>query len=372
MQVRKIDAENKRDVCRFVEFPFLLYRFCAQWVPPLVSSIKTDMDRRKHPFYRHSSADFFLAESDGQTVGRIAVMYNRNYNDYQKDNIAFFGYFESVQDTNVAQALFEAAQEWARAQGASEIVGPKGLIGSDGGGILVEGFEYRPVMGTSYNLPYYDELIKAAGFEKDRDFYSARFDSKLDLPKRFYQVAERVREQRGLRIVNFRSRRELRPWITPAVKAHGRAFSRNYTYYPPTQEEITSIINSFYLIADPRLIKLVTKDGEIIGVVLGLPDLAAALQRARGRLFPFGWFYILAEQRRAKRALLPALGLLPAYQGLGGNALLYTELAKTLAESSYRSVEFVSIDEKNAKSLREINAFNVNWYKTLRLYRKAV
>jgi hypothetical protein len=132
------------------------------------------------------------------------------------------------------------------------------------------------------------------------------------------------------------------------------------------------IVNTIFMVADPRLIKLVTKGDEIIGVVLGLPDLAIALQKARGRLWPWGWYHLLKEQRRAKRALLPALGLLPAYQGLGGNALLYTELAKTIASSSYQSVEFVSVDEDNYKSLREINTLDVNWYKTLRLYRKAL
>lgn len=369
MEIRKLDTENRWEVDRFVEFPFKLYRFCAQWVPPLVSGLRAGLDRRRHPFYRHSPADFFLAESEGQTLGRIAVMYNRNFNAYQDSNIAFFGFFEAVQDAQVARALFDAASSWARAQGATRMVGPKGLIGSDGGGVLVEGMEHRPVAGSSYNFPYYDALIREAGFEKDRDFYSACLDHQA-LPDRFFRAAERIRKRRGLRIVGFRSLRELRPWVPRAVEAHGRAFSRNYTYYPPTPGELALIVNTLLRIADPRLIKLVLKEDEIVGVVLGLPDVAPGLQRAKGRLWPLGWFHILREQRRARRALLPALGLLPAYQGLGGNVLLYVELARTLAASHYRSVEFVQVDEANYRSLREIDGLDPHWYKTHRLYRR--
>ncbi len=378
MLVRKVDTRDKDDVGRFIRFPFDLYRFCTQWVPPLVSGVRADLDRRRHPFYRHSKADFFLAESEGQTLGRVAVMYNRNFNAYQRSNVAFFGYFEAVQDREVARALFQAALGWARARGASEIAGPKGLIGSDGGGVLVDGFGHRPVVGTSYNFPYYEALLRDVGLVKDRDFLSARVDHRHRLPQQFYQAAERVRERRGLQVLSFRSRREMLPWVQRAVEAHGRAFSHNYTYYPPTPEEATRIVDTVLRIADPRLIKLVLKGDEIVGVVLGLPDVAAGLQRARGRLWPLGWFHILREKRRTSHALLPALGFLPGYQGLGGNALLYAELARTLASSHYRSVEFMQVDEENFKSIREIrimgsdSAGDVEWYKTHRLYRRAV
>lgn len=372
MHVRKLDTEDKGDISRFIQFPFDLYRFCTQWVPPLVSGIRADLDRRHHPFYRHSQADFFLAESEGQTLGRVAVMYNRNFNAYQRSNVAFFGYFEAVQDVQVAHALFDAALSWARAQGAAEIIGPKGLIGSDGGGILVKGFEHRAVAGAGYNLPYYDALLREVGFVKDRDFFSARLDCSQDLPGRFYQAADRIRERRGLRIQSFRSRQQMRAWVPRAVEAHGRAFSRNYSYYPPTPGEVALIANTLFRIADPRLIKLVLKGDEIAGVALGLPDVAAGLQRARGRLWPLGWFHIWSEQRHTPRALLPALGVLPDYQGLGGSALLYTELARTLTSSHYRHVEFVQVDEKNLKSIREIQMLNADWHKTHRQYRRAV
>jgi GNAT superfamily N-acetyltransferase len=373
MQVRQLDTSNPRDVHQFVGFPFELYRFCSQWVPPLISSVKDDLNREKHPFYHHSTADFFLAESEGQALGRIAVMDHSNYNNYHRSNIAFFGLFEAVEDPEVARALLDSACDWARKRGLDQILGPKGLIGSDGGGVLVKGFEYRPAMGCAYNFPYYDAYIKVSGFEKDRDFVTAHLGRKNgDLPERFYAAADRICRRRGLWVKSFRTKREMRNWVPLAAEAHSKAFSENYTYYPPTPGEIATVINTVMTVADPRLIKLVLKGDEIVGVVIGLPDLTAGLQKAKGRLWPFGWFHILRERKRTKGVNFPALGLLPAYQGLGGNAALYTELAKTLKVSQYDYAELLQVDEHNFRSLREISSLNVVWHKTHRSYRRAL
>jgi hypothetical protein len=278
--------------------------------------------------------------------------------------------FECIDNTEVAQALLGAVANWAQRRGMDSLLGPRGLVGPDGGGILVAGFEHQPATGGGYNFPYYDRLLTQCGFGKDRDFYSAHVTRDQGLPERFYRVAEKVRARRGLRIKSFRSRRELRGWIPQAVKAHSEAFSQNYTYYPPTPEEVSTLISTLLTVADPDLIKLVLKQDRIVGVVLALPRITRGLQRARGRLWPTGWFHILRERRRTKWMDLHGLGFLPEFQGLGGNAILYTELAKTLERGQYEYVEFVQVDEENAKSLREVQIYAPELYKTHRNYRK--
>jgi hypothetical protein len=373
LKIRKIDTTSRRDVNRFVQFPFQLYRFCAQWVPPLVSSVKRDLDRERHPFFQHSTAEFFTAESGGQILGRIAVMHHRNYNAYHDSKLAFFGLFEVVEDVQVARALFDAACAWAKGQGLEQILGPKGLIGSDGGGVLVKGFAHRPAMGAAYNLPYYDDLITDSGFVKDRDFLSAHLDrSQQDLPERFYFAAERLSKRRGLIVKSFRSRRELRRWVPRAVEAHADAFGQNYTYYPPTVQETALVTDMLLAIADPRLIKIVLKGERIVGFILALPNLSVGLQKARGRLWPLGWYHLLQERRHTRHLDIPALGFLPAYQGLGGNALLYVELAKTILPSRFKHADLMQIDEHNVKSLREVENMLVTWHKTHRTYRRAL
>ena len=150
MRVRKINTAKRRDVHQFIDFPFDLYRENDQWVLPLVSDARRALNRDEHLFFQHSTADLFVAKGDGQTLGRIGAMDNRNYNDHQQASVAFFGFFDVVEDVEVAQALFDAAFGWARARGLDRMVGPRGLIGIDSGGVLVEGFEHRPAIGVTW------------------------------------------------------------------------------------------------------------------------------------------------------------------------------------------------------------------------------
>ena len=372
MQVRRIDTERKRDVQQFVGFPFRLYEDCSQWVPPLVSGVKHALNRRKHPFYRHSTADFLVAEGEGQTLGRIAVMHNRNYNAYRKTHVAFFGYFEVVEDIQVARALFEAAFDWARAQGLNAITGPKGIIGSDTGGVLVEGFEHRPAMGVPYNFPYYDTFIEDSGFEKDTDYFSGYLSGDHQLPERFYRIAEKAKARSGFWVKTFSSKREIRRWMPRVLEAHQEAFSQTHTYYPPTAEEITLIFDTLVSVVDPRLVKLVMQGEKIVGFLLAYHDVSAALQKAKGHLWPLGWYAILRERKRTRWVNINGLGVLPACQGLGANTILYTELAKTVKGFGFEHLDIVQAEEGNLESLADMKAIGVKWYKTHRSYERAL
>ena len=151
IDIRPIDTSNRRDVKRFLDFPFQLYRHVPQWVPPFASDAKRMLDRKKHPFYQHSAAEFFIAQEADRVVGRIAVLDHRPYNEWNHSSTAFFYLFEVENNREAAQGLFEAAIEWARARGLTQIYGPKGFSVLDGMGLLVKGFEHRPALGISYN-----------------------------------------------------------------------------------------------------------------------------------------------------------------------------------------------------------------------------
>ncbi|HSR33144.1 MAG TPA: N-acetyltransferase, partial [Anaerolineae bacterium] len=184
MQIRQLDTSRRSSVRQFVQFPFTLYHESLQWVPPLISEVERALDRNRHPFYGHSDAEFYLAESKGQILGRIAVMDHRPYNEHLGTATAFFGLFETVDDVDVAQGLFARAFDWARARGLDTIVGPKVLGGAEPAGILVEGFEHRPALGMPYNYAYYDTLVRASGFEKDGDILSGYLSTDYELPER--------------------------------------------------------------------------------------------------------------------------------------------------------------------------------------------
>lgn len=368
MHVRKLDTTRADEREKFVNFIFDLYKDAPLWVPPLRSDALNGLDKSKHPYYQHSNADFFLVEENGRTLGRMAMLENTNFNNYHKSRVAFFGYFEVVENVAAAHALLATGVEWARARGLDSIIGPRGLVGIDGS-VLVEGFEHRPALTIPWNYPYYDEFIKSFGFEKDADYLSGYARGDIILPERVEAIAEKVKEKRGFTIKAFKSRAEIREWVPTALKIHSEAMSELHSYYPPTEEETRNVINTLLLVADPKLIKLIMKGDDVAGFILAYPDISAGLQKANGRLFPFGWFHILRDRQRTDWVNVNGLGLLPKYRGLGANAMLYSELARTVRENHFKHADVVQVNEENFKSRSDMETMGVVWYKRHRHYK---
>jgi L-amino acid N-acyltransferase YncA len=373
MQVRKIDTSRARDVRQFIRFPFDLYKDCEQWVPPLLPEMRLALNRRKYPFYRNSEADFFVVESEGQTLGRIVAIDNRPYNAYHGTRVAFFYYLDIVNDLQVSRLLFDAAFEWARARGLDTMYGPNGLLRYDGHGLLVEGFEHRPSLGLAYNYAYYGDLVEDAGFEKSHDYLSGHVSKGYDLPQRFYEIAEKVQARRGYQVRSFKRTGELLALAPALHRIYEEAFVQVWGYYPVEQEEIEALIRRIATIADPRLIKIVLKDEEPVGFVIAYPDVSAAVQRTKGRLWPFGWIQILRERTRTEWVTFNGVGVLPKYQGMGANAVLYAELAKTFMANDFQFLhgDYVQVAETNLESLGDAIALQMEWFKRHRVYRRA-
>jgi len=372
VRVRKLNTARRRDVRAFIRFPFDLYRDCPQWVPPLLPAMRFALDRRRYPFYRRSDADFFLVESEGQVLGRIAALENRPYNAFHGTRAAFFYYFEVVEDLQAARLLLSAAFDWARQRGLDTMYGPKGLIRSDGHGVLVEGFEHRPALGIPYNYAYYDAYLRDSGFVKELDYLSGHLTADYQLPPRVHEIAERIKARRGYRIQSFTSKKEMRRLVPLVHKIYQEAFVQVWGYYPVDEAEIAIMVERVVSIADPRLIKLVWKGDEAIGFVIAYPDVSAAIQRIRGRVWPLGWLAILREMRRTKWVNFNGVGVIPKYQGVGANAVLYSELAKTFADHHFQFEhgDFVQVAEINLESLGDATMLGIPMYKRHRVYRK--
>ncbi len=281
------------------------------------------LDRRKHPFYQHSEAAFLLAEEGGKDVGRLAVLDNRHYNEYNRSNCAFFYLFECQPNEAAGQALFEAAFDWARERGLDEISGPKGLSTLDGMGLLVKGFEHRPALGIPYHLAYYGEMVEKAGFERVEDIVSGRVDRSFRLPEKVFRAAKAVEERMGLRVMRFRSRAELRRIVPRLKDLYNNALEGTTGSTPLTEDEARSMADQILWFADPRLIKLIFKGDDLAGFLFAYPDISAAIQRTRGRLWPLGWADMLLELRRTKWFNVNGAGILPRYRGMGATALLF-------------------------------------------------
>ena len=380
MNIIQLDLTNKKHIRDFLDLPFRIYADIPQWVPPLQMDERLRLDPKRFPFFKHSSASFFLAYHGTRPAGRLAVLNNRRYNDHNQTSTAFFYLFECENDREAASALFEAGFAWARAQGLTEIVGPKGFTPMDGFGLLVKGFEHRPAFGLPYNPSYYPALIEAQGLKSYRDAVSGYLGSNIQFPPRIHELAERIASRRGLHIARYEKRSDLKDLVTQLKDLYNNALRGTAGNAPLTDEEARAMGNQMLWFADPKLIKMVMKvedplqgTDEIVGFLLAYPDISAALQKTRGRLFPFGWLTMLLELRRTEWININGAGLLPEYRGSGGTAILYSEMFKSVtANPRYRHAEVVQIGVENENMQREMENFGVDFYKVHRTYHRGL
>jgi hypothetical protein len=374
LTVEKLETRIKAQRRRFSHIPFQFYKDTPQWVPPILVDVEAALDREKHPFYEHSEADFFVAVRDGRDVGRLAVLYNKRYNEYHHYKRAQFYFFECEDNLETATALFERAFQWARERNLEEIIGPKGFAVLDGYGVLVDGFEHRQMMTMmNYNQPYLPKLMEAMGFEKEVDFVSCYVDTHtFELPERVYSIAERVEKKGVLTVKRFQDKKELRAWAPRIGRTYNDSFVNNWEYVPLTEREIKFVVDNILTIADHRLIKIILNNENVVGFMFGFPDLSAALQRSKGRLLPFGIIDLLLELRRSKWVSINGAGILPEFQGRGGNALLYAEMGKTVRDFGFDHAEMTQVAETAVDMRSDLINLGGKPYKNHRVFGKKI
>jgi hypothetical protein len=274
-----------------------------------------------------------------------------------------------------ATVLFNTAFEWAKSRGLNLVVGPKGMGPLDGYGILTFGHEQRQTMTMlNYNHAYYQHLVEAQGFEKEVDFVSCYLPAdKFKIPERVEKIAERVMQRGHLEVKRFKNKKELVSWAARIGKAYNDAFVNNWEYYPLTQREIDFVVENIITVADHRLIKIITHGEDVVGFLFAFHDLSAALQRARGKLFPFGLPDLLMEMKRTDTVAVNGMGILPGFQGHGGNALLYHAMGRTLLEfRQFVHVEMTQVAETAEQMRADLKNLNGVEYKNNRVYRKNI
>lgn len=375
LTIEKIDTDNKPQVKRFVRLPHRLYHDCPQWVPLLDIDAYAYLDRAKHPFHEHSEVDYFLAVRDGRDVGRIATIENKPFNQYHNSKKANFYFFDSENDQEVAVALFETAIEWARSRSLDTLVGPKGLGPLDGYGLLVQGHAHRNTMTMlNYNHAYYRQLIESQGFVKEVDFVSCYLPaSEFKIPERVDRIARRVMERGNLRVKRFKSKKELLQWANRIGQAYNASFVNNWEYFPFSQREIDFVVDNILMVADHRLIKVILHGEEVVGFLFAFPDVSAALQRSKGKLHPVSLADLLLEMKRTKAVSVNGMGILPEYQGRGGNAILYAEMGHTLLDfGHFQHVEMTQVAESAEQMRADLKNLKGVEYKNHRVYRRSI
>jgi len=254
LTIEKVDTDDKSQVKRFVQFYYDLYKDCPEWVPPLFVDAYLPLNRKKHPFFERSEADFFLAVDNGKVVGRICAANNKPFNEYHHTHKAHFYGFDTIDDQQVANLLFNAVFDWSHARGLDTVIGPKGLSPFDGYGIQVEGFQYRQMMTMmNYNFAYYPKLMEALEFEKEVDFVSCYLPAdSFHVPERVERIAKRAMERGHLTVKQFKSKKELLQWAPRIGEAYNRAFINNWEYYPFSPSDVKYAVDNVFLVLTAR------------------------------------------------------------------------------------------------------------------------
>lgn len=326
-------VRSRRDLKRFVKVPFGLHRDNPQWVPPLILERMQFLNRKKNPWFEHGEAEYLIAERDGDPVGRITAQIDECWDESQGGSDAMFGFFETIDDPAVATALLDAAGEWAAARGRSRILGPMDFTTNDEVGILIEGYELRPMILENWHPSYYKELLEAHGFGKAMDLLMWELElGSLKEGESFdpsiHAAAEKALRDEGVVIRNV-SMRNLAAEMRGFADVYNDAWSDNWGFVPATDAEIEFHAKTLKQVIDEDWAYIAEKDGEAIGAALTLPDINQVMAKMGGRLLPFGWLHFLRGKRKIDRLRVLALGVKREYHHTGVAAGLYLKHLET-------------------------------------------
>lgn len=365
---------SKRDRTDFVKFPWQIYQNDPLWVPPLVLERLEYIDPRKHPFYAHGSAVPLLAYQGERIVGRILVSDDPNYNRQHQSNAGCFGMFESVNDQAVADALLDAAADWLRQRGRTELLGPIDYSTNYASGLLIHGFHMPPRIMMNHNPPYYMELLENWGLQKAKDLFAWWFVDSKDMLNKWSARSNRLKERGAITIRPFRVK-DFEAEVARCKALYNQAWQNNWGFVPMTDEEFDHLGQNLRRFARPELLLLAEVEGEAVGFSMTLPDLNEAIRPLNGRIFrfglPIGLFRLRRNYKRIRTARLVTMGVLDKYRRRGVAELL---ILKTLEcgklDMHYTSAELGWTLEDNHLINRTIEAVGAEQYKTYRIYQK--
>ena len=375
MSIAIVPVSTKRDRERFLRLPWRLYRDDPAWVPNLLL-LQRDVIAEKHnPFFDHGEAAFFLAERDGELVGRISAQIDRRHNEQHGERTGFFGFYESVDDATIARALFDAAESWLRERRMQTSRGPFNLSIDEEAGILVEGFEHPPVIGMTHSLPYYGPLIEGAGYGKAMDLLAYSWDVQ-PAPERMMGAIEQTRGAPGLTLRKINMRR-LRQEVDLLLDVYNDAWEQNWGYVRVPQRAARKLADDLRLIADPRLVQIAEVNGEAAGMIVGLPNLYEAIRDFKGMIDPWKAAKLVwrLKVRGVESGRVMLFGVKHEFRTralYGLPFLLLDELYRSSQHGRYKWCEESWILESNGPMNALMQYWNTQVYKRYRIYERSL
>lgn len=346
IQVKEV-VTNKH-IKQFVDFPYTLYKDNAFWIPPIKKDEIKQLKAETNPAFDFCDAKFWTAWRNGKCVGRIGAVINKDYNKKTGIEMGRFTRFEVIDDKDVTRKLFETAENWIKEQGMIGVHGPLGFTNLDNQGLLIEGFDHLPSIASVMHWPYMQKLIEDLGYVKENDWLEFRLKIE-EVPKKALRLVEIIKKRNNLEVIHLKEKSEMKLYLKDIFHLLNRAFDE-LPYVTAFSDRLIEGASKKYMdVLLPKYIVIIRKDGETVAFIVGLPSLSKAMQKAGGKLFPFGFMHIMKALKNPEVMDLLLTGVDPHYQKMGLPAILISELQQSMIENGVKYVETTGMFETNLK-----------------------
>lgn len=340
---------TKKELRDFIRFNYTLYKDNPYAVPDLLEDTMETFDRKKNPAYGFCDSELFVTKRNGKIVGRVAAIINYRANETWKENNVRFGWIDFIDDIEVTQALMDAVEKWGKEKGMTHIVGPLGFTDMDLEGMLTDGYDQLSTMCTIYNYPYYPEHMQKLGYVKETGWVERKVmvpckEHEANMQK-YFKVGELVTKRYGYKIRRFKNKKEIRDnkYIQKVFGVVNKSYAKLYGYSQLDERQMNCYADKFLMLLNKRYLSVIeTNEGEVIGIGVCIPSLSVAIQKAKGKLFPFGWWHIakaLWFDKHPRILDMLLVGVLPEYHDKGANALIFSQLIPEAQKDGYEWAE---------------------------------
>lgn len=376
IEIRKVS--DKSALNDFIRFNYSFYKNDPYSVPDLWDDMINTLSPDKNPAFEFCEADYFLAYNEqGKLVGRVAAIINHRCNETWNEKAVRFGWIDFIDDPNVSAALIKAVTDWGKERGMDCLKGPLGFTDMDAEGMLIEGFDQLSTMATIYNHPYYPEHMEKLGMEKDADWVEFKIYIPEGIPEKMQRISALISRKYGLKVKKLKNMKEVRKkgYGQKIFELINESYAPLYGFSRMTKKQIDKYVDTYLPVLDLRMVTLIEDEaGEIVAVGISMPSMSRALQKAKGRMLPFGWWHLLKALKIKRPNVLDLLlvGIKPEYQSKGVNALLFTDLIPVYREMGFEYAESNPELELNNKVQSQWEYFNTIQHKRRRAYKKSI
>ncbi len=351
IEIKEVITDS--DLKKFIRFPYTLYKNNPYWVPCLDMDEKMTLSKVKNPAFEFCDARYWLAYQDGEIVGRIGGILNRRANECWNENRMRFGWIDYINNEDVAKALLDTVAQWGKEKGCEEIHGPLGFTDMDREGMLVYGFDELGTYATIYNHEYYPAIIEKLGFEKDTDWLQFEYKVPKEEPEKLRKIAEMVAKRYKVHTLKTKSTKELTKLAPQIFDVLNQSFMPLYGFAPLSQKQIDLLTKQYISFINPKYVSFVMSDetNEMLGLGITLPSLSTAVQKSKGRIFPFGWWHLFRALKTCTVIDMNLIAIRPDWQNKGLNALMFDELMSNYIKNGVQKTIQNPVLESNNKNI---------------------